>query len=1364
MSSARCLEASAHDDVSAVEYYCVTEAAKLAAFKAAVELRSLRVSSHLSEFLNATQPQDFPLPIRVCNKWWCHWTEHGKLCKGPSRDKSDLGQLCCCHHRLWERWDARSQDPDPHHTVLYDNITGNASLLVAAAADGKQALLQNLWTDQGLQADWHAALAAAVSHKRIDAVHFLLDRGCVQHSCLEPSYAGVPLVIWAASLGQADILESLVEKKASLQVSPTRPHYAYTVLCAALVFSDGFEGAPSVIKYAVKRPADFGWLVRQNLDGKSPMILAAENTNNASLEILLKAGVSPEQTAVWGEMAIHKAAYINHLDTVKMLWKFRANVEAQSARGSTALAVAADRGFDDIVGYLVHVCKANICTSDLWGHSSAHLAAFNGNLKVMEILEHAQGAFANCINQPDDHGLNGLDIAAQQGHVDLVQRLLPKIKDKTTALFWAAEGHPKIVELLLQAVPASLTAKQPDGRTALHHAAEAGDVASLRALLRSKADLGSLDVNGSSPLCAAARSAEPRAVDTLLSARAWVGSADWTCLDDAAVAAKWWDPSKWVMAKKCTLLLAGRASQRGAKSLAAILHGEGTENPKATLSIGKLGWTSLHWAVMLRHVVLIQRIASTNPGVGASLDFRGRTALSLASELGLLEAVDLLANPELNSVDETGLSPLMWAAKRGHAGICKKLLQLKADPDQRDASRNTLMHLAALSGKRKVVDVFKKTLDTKSKVQNQLGETALFSAVRSKNASLVKYMLSELNYSANHSNILGRTALFDSLRSCQPQVWKILKEEANIHQRDYLDFGIDELPEFKSSVCLKRTDTDLLWTLDAQVASTSFREKLVDVARDEDFHKYLLVTLALSAILGGMFRCWSHWRGRAALANDGVCVDSDTSDSEAADEPTETESSQARVFIRGGSSNITCCQRVLDVSGRATRIQTAAKEFEKLGVPKQRAFFARCLDVVALLVFPSIMSRVLAWWHMVIWVLLTCVLPPLWYQWDLRRLTSLLTHPGRFLGVRDLWAWLRTAYLLMQLLWCFLMSSDAWMKQHEYLWDLGCYPMSELNQISRDEFPIPFPPLLQAGWPVFVLVCAVGALCVGSLWLLRRAWPSDALTGLLFSIAAVFGLLLVLFWPEVPATLPVSLAGILVTYRAAVLLLTLLWIMVNLPPLAQSSVQCDVQVQGGPEDQVPLSKVAERVYRVAIERRDLAGYCSPEDDDFFQRHCQPETCFTAFKATMLWILDVFLDLQTVVIFAAGGSYIAASLILGAFLWALFASASAGALSKVGSALRQTVRTQVRAQEYQQVLDHEASIEVPISLITTTFSLPFVAHRPASAIMTLASIFMSLVRQASWLYEEFDVCEDMHTYMTERTPKSASSIPKFFPED
>ena len=969
-----------------------------------------------------------------------------------------------------------------------------------------------------------------------------------------------------------------------------------------------------------------------------------------------------------------------------------------------------------------------------------------------------KGAFTRCINQRDDDGLNVLDIAAKQNHTNLVQHLLPKIEDKTTALFWAAAGYPKLVEQLLQQVPSSIAAKQPDGRTALHHAAEAGDVESLRVLLRWKADLGSLDVYGASPLCAAARSAQPTAVDALLSARAWVGSGEWTCLDDAAVAAKWWDPErqKWGMAKNCSLLLASRAGERGAKSWAAVLHGEVTENPKATLSIGKLGWTSLHWAVMLRNFDMIQRIATENPGVCASGDSRARMALSLASELGLLDAVDVLANPELNGTDIVGRSPLMWAARRGHAGICNKLLQLRADPYQRDASRNTLMHLAALSGNTTVVDVFNKTLDTKSKAQNQLGETALFSAVHSKNISLVKYMLSELNYSANHANILGRTALFDSLRSCQNGVWQLLKEETNIDQRDYLDFRIDEMPEYKSSVCLKRTETKDLWTLDAQVTSTSFREKLVDVAGDEDFHKYLLVTLALSAVLGCMFRCWNHWRGRAALANDGSCLVSDTSDNEPTDEHTETtESSQGRVarVIRGRSSMITCCQRDLRVSVRATKIQTGAKEFAKLGWHVQRAFFARCLDVVALLVFPTIMSRVLAWWHTVTWVLVTCILP-LWF----RDLGPLLTRPARFLGVRDLWAWLRTAYLLMQLVWCILMNGDAWIKQHEYLWDLGSYPMSELNQISRDEFPIPFPPLLQAGWLAFEIVCALGALCVGSLWLLRRASPSDALTCIFFSLAGVFGLLLLLFWPEGEATLPVSLADILVAYRAAVLLLTLLWIMMNLP-VFQSSVRCDVQA----EDQVPLSKVAERVYRVAEQRRDL-GSCSPGDDAFFQRHCKPETRFTTLKATLLWILDIFLDLQTVIIFAAARSYVTASLILGAFLWALLAAASAGALSKIGSALRQTVRTQVRAEEYQQVLDLEESIEVPISLIATTFSLPFVAHRPASAIMTLASIFMSLVRQASWLYEEFDVCEDMHTYMTERTPRSTSSIPKFFPED
>ncbi|CAE7656782.1 unnamed protein product [Symbiodinium sp. CCMP2456] len=1061
-------------------------------------------------------------------------------------------------------------------------------------------------------------------------------------------------------------------------------------------------------------------------------------------------------------MAIHKAAYQGDLDSVKLLWKFRANVEAQNTRGASALIVAADIGHAAVVRYLVDVCKARLSTPDLWGFTAAHRVAVTGRTSCMDMLERNHDAFLQCINQREHQGRTVLDVAANFGHADLVKDLLPKTQDQTTALSWAV-AHPEVVELLLQEVPSSIATKEPDGQTALHHAAVAGGVAVLQALIRARGDVGSLDNSGCSPLCSAARAAQPTAVDLLLKARAQVSSAtgDWTCLDDAASSQKWWG-SDWTAAKNSTLLLARWADEPGAQSLVAILEGQVSGSLTATCGIGKLGWTSLHWAVMVRNVDVIQTLSYEN-AVPNARDLQGRTALSLAADLGLLEIVSLLArHSELNSADVTGLTPLMWAARRGHAETCKKLLQLRADPHQRDARHNTLMHLAASSGSKEVVDVFR-TWDRKT--ENSLGETALFSAVHSKNATLVEYMLSELGYSANHSDIFERTALFYSLSSCQRDVWKKLSKQTDTNHRDYLEYRIDEMPEFRSSLCVQRTNSEDLYTLDVQVSSTSFHDKLVTVGTDSKFHGALLVALALSALLGCRLTNGSR-RGSGALVRHVSSNDSNTSES-------ESDSAESGDETLAGSCGARC-QHVLDVSKRAAQIQTASR---LLGRYKRILLARRCLDVVALFVFPSIMCRVLAWWHMLIWCLLTCILPPVWrkvlvgsttegstreeLRRDLRDLLELLERPARLIGSRDIWAWLRTLYLLLQLLWCILLSGDVWRKQHEYLWNRSCYPMSELNQISRQELPIPFPVQLCTEWSVFWLVFAVGAASVGSLWVLCSSKMCSSLVGRVLYVAmtVAWGLLVMAFWPEAPATLPLSLADILVTYRASVFLLTVLWVILNLPT-SQSTVLCDM-VLGWlrPGNTDPFSIVAKKVRRVAKKRRDRAGTCSVTDGHLFTRF-EPQTPLTVFQTMAFWLLDIYLDLQTVVIFAAAGFYIYASLIMGAFFWGLFATASEGAFSKMGSALRQTVRTQVRAKEYQALLDHEASIEVPVALVLSTYGLPLVAHRPATAIMTLASIFMSLGRQAEWLYEEFDVSQDLMSKkdIMEEIPKAASDGP------
>ena len=144
---------------------------------------------------------------------------------------------------------------------------------------------------------------------------------------------------------------------------------------------------------------------------------------------------------------------------------------------------------------------------------------------------------------------------------------------------------------------------------------------------------------------------------------------------------------------------------------------------------------------------------------------------------------------------------------------------------------------------------------------------------------------------------------------------------------------------------------------------------------------------------------------------------------------------------------------------------------------------------------------------------------------------------------------------------------------------------------------------------------------------------------------------------------------------------------------------------------------------------------------------------------------IITDAYTIVNFAAADSYIFASLILAAGLFSFFRALLDCLFMKIGSALRQTMKTGVRTEELQRLLELEVAIEVPVSLIMTTYGLPDVAHRPATALITLLSIFFSLTRQAKWLYEEFDVCREMGTYLTEKTPKHHWNAldPEFFPK-
>lgn len=121
----------------------------------------------------------------------------------------------------------------------------------------------------------------------------------------------------------------------------------------------------------------------------------------------------------------------------------------------TALASAAEEGYDSLVSYLLMLDKSNLDVGDINGRTPLLLASANGHMSTVQIL------LANDSNPDliDFIGRTPLSWAAANGHISIVELLLSypysansNIRDALgqTAFLWAcANGHGQLVSILL---------------------------------------------------------------------------------------------------------------------------------------------------------------------------------------------------------------------------------------------------------------------------------------------------------------------------------------------------------------------------------------------------------------------------------------------------------------------------------------------------------------------------------------------------------------------------------------------------------------------------------------------------------------------------------------------------------------------------------------------------------------------------------------------------------------------------------------------------------------------------------------------------------------------------------------------------
>jgi ankyrin repeat protein len=480
-----------------------------------------------------------------------------------------------------------------------------------------------------------------------DVVALLLRAGArVDETDLE----GVTALMWAADLGDLDMARTLLACGANVNRADLygrRPlHFA------------ALRGHTPVVKLLLQKGADPHAVDWEN---NSAIQCAAHMGHREIVQVLAAAGasgnVAPMALAVTPQKALFIAIVRNDSELAGTVLKSNIDVDAPDDNGWTALMTAARRGNRGLVKMLVSAGANLNAVNQEYGATALMLAVKFGHVDVVkQLITHGTD-----LNLAAHHGTTALEIAEREEQPEIARllRTAGAIEDECTdapvapfhdaPLFYAVvENKPDAVEEALQK-GANLNATDINGSTALLHAVSLDSDAVAEILVRHGADVNRADLDGRRPLSLAAKAGRRKLVQTLLKAGA--------------------EPHALGIQGISAIVEAAAAGQREIAQLLSTA-GAGMNAP------------------------IRPPQTRTARGLGNVIQLADRHTLSRLLET----AVDV------NAPDDNGYTPLMIAARCGHADIVQTLLDKGADVDAVDATHGlTALMLASKAGKPDVV-------------------------------------------------------------------------------------------------------------------------------------------------------------------------------------------------------------------------------------------------------------------------------------------------------------------------------------------------------------------------------------------------------------------------------------------------------------------------------------------------------------------------------------------------------------------------------------------------------------------------------------------------------------------------------------
>jgi ankyrin repeat protein len=421
---------------------------------------------------------------------------------------------------------------------------------------------------------------------------------------------------------------------------------------------------------------------------KNEQLVEASSRNDVvAVRGLLRAGADPNATSDGGVLPLDFAASWGYSAVVELLLSFGASPRAFDPREGTALHGAAQGGWADTVAILLRAGAEIDRRHPREGATALHLAMTRRSVGTLATLL-AWRATVDCVDCDGCTPLDWLDLepaacadislsrllaayGATRGGECMMRYVGGEVAPSAAALLYALyKGHLPSVSALL-AAGAPVTAADDRGYSALSLAAGGGRIGIVRALLRAGATVRS---DNSDPLWHAVHHGHGAVIRELLCAGAEPGP-------EAMVAA-----SRGGDVGIVRRLLAAGADPNGRG-------GEGTRSALEVAVCPSDEWSHGHPAVVR---VLVDAGALFTERTGATLD----EALELAAEVHLsgVPHPNLREMADLDRPDDTGWTPLMWAAHCGRSTSVQTLLELGVDAERTDSFGRTAEDLAAEAG------------------------------------------------------------------------------------------------------------------------------------------------------------------------------------------------------------------------------------------------------------------------------------------------------------------------------------------------------------------------------------------------------------------------------------------------------------------------------------------------------------------------------------------------------------------------------------------------------------------------------------------------------------------------------------------